>query len=180
MVNLKSIIMVITIILLLSACAIKQTDTTTDKSAKHIVNAPLYAVMLPGMLLTAAGGAVGYGVSKSIDALADVEVYFSEAYLGKHKEKELDNNISLAKFYTDSDFAIYKDKENVNYVLFKSSNDFIKDVDFTHKRWSIARLEGRPYLHVKKFRLPDDLKREYIFSKFEKDKLVILYFLEII
>ena len=54
--------------------------------------------------------------------------------------------------------------------MFKPSNDFIKDVDFTHKRWSIARLESRPYLHVKKFRLPDDLERGYIFSKFEKDK----------
>ncbi len=168
--DLKSTTIFIIVSLVLHACAIKQTDTTSIKGVKHIANAPLYAIMIPGMLFSVAGGTIGYGVSKSLDTLTGIELYLGEEYLGKQTEDRLDHNASLAKFYTDDSFALYKDKNSTNYALFKSNNDFIKDVNLVHKRWSIAKLEGRPYLHVKQFRLPNDLEKEYIISKFEKDR----------
>lgn len=162
--------MAIIILLTFTGCSIKQDDDLTTKTAKHIVNSPAYVIIGAGALATAAGGLVGYSVSKGVDKLAGVELYLGETHLGKSEESILDNNASLAKFYADDNYALYKDSENENYMLQKSTGDVIKGVKFGHKRWSIASFDNRPTLPIKTIHLQSDLDKEYLYSKFKTDK----------
>lgn len=55
----KTIMVVVIAGVLMSGCAIKDTDSTFNKTLKHTANAPLYAsiVIVHGTLLTVAGTA---------------------------------------------------------------------------------------------------------------------------
>ncbi len=151
-----------------TGCSVKQDDTTAAKTMKHVANAPLYAVVGVGLAWEAVGAGIGYTVSKSIDKLAGVELYLGETYLGKQTEEALDNNTSLAKFYNDNYFALYKNKDNSTYYFDKTSKDFIKDVKFGYKRNASSNKVRFP---ISKVKLEETgLDKEYIYSKMRKDK----------
>lgn len=159
------------ILVFISGCSVKNDDSTLTKGVKHTLNAPLYVIVGVGAVGHMAGGALGYGVSKTIDTIGGAEVYLGETYLGKNTEQALDNNTSLAKFYTDFNYAFYKDKDNTNYMLNKANGDFIKNVKFLHKRWSVARLEKRPTIPLRKVILKKGTTKDDIrWEKIGKDK----------
>lgn len=154
--------------IVLVGCSVKQDDTTATKAAKHLVNAPMYAILAVGAAGTYAAGSVGYGISKGIDKLAGVELYLGETYLGKHEEINLDNNSSLAKFYNGDYFSLYKDKEGDTYLLDKPTKDLIKDVKFGFKR---KKSSNGVYFPIYKVNLEETgIDKEYIYSKMKKDK----------
>ncbi len=156
------------LVFIITGCSVKQTDDTATKTAKHLVNSPAYVILGIGAVGTLAAGSVGYGISKGIDKLAGVELYLGETYLGKHEEINLDNNASFAKFYTDNNFALYKDIDNSIYMLDKPTKDLIKDVKFGFKRKTSSI---GVYFPIHKVKLEETgLDEEYIYSKFKKDK----------
>jgi len=164
----KKISLLCIVSIVFTGCSVKQDDSTATKTAKHIVHASMYAVLVVGAAGTLAAGSVGYGVSKGIDKLAGVELYLGETYLGKHEEINLDNNASLAKFYSDDYFSLYKDKNNDTYMLDKPTKDLIKDVKFGFKRKTSSI---GVYFPIHKVKLEETgLDEEYIYSKFKKDK----------
>lgn len=154
--------------IVLVGCSVKQDDTTATKAAKHLVNAPMYAVLAVGAAGTYAAGSVGYGISKGIDKLAGVELYLGETYLGKQTEEDLDNNTSLAKFYNNMNMSLYKDKDNSTYMFDKPTKDFIKDVKFGYKRNASSNKVRFP---ISKVKLEETgLDEDYLYSKMRKDK----------
>ena len=167
----KNLIVAIVTLVFITGCAVKQTDTTSEKTAKHLVNAPFYVVFGAAKLATVAGGAVGYGVSKMGDAVTGRELYMGEEYLGDTNETTLDNNASYAKYYSDPDFAMYKNEKNENLLLLKESGELIKSSKaLIKKRWAAAAIEGKRHLHVFDVRLPDDMDEKYILGKLKKDR----------
>lgn len=157
-----------TVVFMLSGCSVKQNDNTATKTVKHIANSPLYVIMGIGIAGTIAGGAVGYGISNSIDALNGYEIYADEIYLGKQTELALDTNASLTKIYTNDDFAMFKDDKNINYLLDKSNQDFIKNVLIGGKRYKLGSGVRLPFRKVLLEKL--DLDKKEIFEKFSKDE----------
>ena len=172
---LNSVFIALSVSVLLSGCAVKSTDTLGTKTAKHLVNSPLYAVAAVGAVAVGAVGVattgVMYGTSKLVDKVAGMELYSGETYIGKREEKSLDNNISLAKFYMDNHFSLYKDKDNEKYLYIQKSKDLIQYSNPTFgQRWHVANLENRPYIHIMKYNLPKDTKKEAFLKKINKDK----------
>lgn len=157
--------------LIFSGCAVKQTDDDATKVAKHVVNAPIYAVMAVGAAGTAAGGAVGYGISKTIDTASGVELYGGEKFLYTIAEDKLDENNEIAKFYNDKNFSLYKDKNGQSYLYIKAKEILLQTDDIAHsKRWSVAQFDKRPFLIFKGIQLPDSITTEQILSTTIKDK----------
>lgn len=171
----KTIVSLLVLLMTITGCSVKDNDETGVKVAKHVVNSPMYAIGAVGAAGVAVtgviGGGIAYGVSKTGDALIGSEMYWGETYIGKKTEQTLDKDVSFAKFYTDSNFALYKNSENESFMLLKDTNDFIKSSDdkFT-KRTAVAKLEGKPRLHISKYMLPAGIGEDLIYEKIKKDK----------
>ena len=159
------------IALIFSGCAVKQTDDDTTKVVKHVVNAPLYAAVAVGMAGEAAGGAVGYGVSKTTDALVGEELYLGETFIGTFEQKELDSNEAYAKFFQNSDFAFYKDAQANTYLYIMRNQKLIKTDDISYfKRWATANMERKPTLWFTGIILPDGVDQEVALATVKKDR----------
>ncbi|MDQ7060659.1 MAG: hypothetical protein Q9M43_05805 [Sulfurimonas sp.] len=171
----KTLLSALSLLITITGCSIKDTDETEVKVAKHVANAPIYAVGAIGAAGTAVvgflGGGIAYGLSKTGDAISGSEMYWGETYRGKQTEEALDNNVSFAKFYTDNNFALYKNSENESFMLLKETDDFIQSSNPRfEKRTAIARYEKRPHLNIKKYRLPDGIGEDLIYEKIKKDR----------
>lgn len=157
--------------LLISGCSVKQEDDGLTKVAKHTANAPLYAVLAVGMAGTMLGGGMGYAVSKTSDALAGREWYQGETFVGIVEREALDANSTLAPFYEDVHFVVFKDAKEQNYLYFKDSSELIHTKEILNrKRWAIAGLEGRPVLPYVGVRLPESITKEMVEEKAGKDR----------
>ena len=102
------------------------------------------------------------------DTRTIIELYADEIYLGKQSELALDTNTSLTKIYTDDNFAMFKDDKNINYLLDKSNQDFVKNVLIGSKRYKLSNDVRLPFRKVQLEKL--DLDKEEIFEKFTNDK----------
>lgn len=159
------------IALMLSGCAVKQDDDGATKVAKHVVNAPVYAVMAVGMAGTTAGGAIGYGVSKATDAVRGEELYYGETLIGEFEQDQLDANKTYAKFYQYEDYALYKDAQNNTYLYLVKKRTLIKTDDVSYfKRWSMAAIERRPKIIFTGIIIPEGVEKEEVIKMFKKDK----------
>lgn len=159
------------VILIFSGCSVKQTDDDATKVAKHVVNAPLYAVMAVGMAGEVAGGAIGYGVSKATDALVGEELYYGETLIGTFEQEQLDSKETYAKFYQYDDYALYKDAQNNTYLYLVNKKTLIKTNDVSYfKRWSMATIEGRPKIIFTGIIIPEGIEQEEIIKMLKKDK----------
>lgn len=158
-------------ILLLSGCAVKHTDNDATKVAKHVVNTPLYAVMAIGAAGTAAGGSIGYGVSKATDAIIGEELYSGETMIGMFEQESLDSNLSYAKFFQNTNFAFYKDAQKNTYLYIMKNKTLIKTDDISYfKRWAMATLEKRPTLYFTGIILPEGVNTEMALATMKKDR----------
>jgi len=159
------------VILIFSGCSVKQTDDDATKVAKHVVNAPLYAVMAVGMAGEVAGGAIGYSVSKATDAFVGEELYYGETLIGTFEQEQLDSNETYAKFYQYDDHALYKDAENNTYLYLVNKKTLIKTNDVSYfKRWSMATIEGRPKIIFSGIIVPEGVEEKELLKSFKKDK----------
>lgn len=165
------LIYITSLILFLSGCAVKQTDNDATKVAKHVVNSPLYAVMAVGAVGTAAGGSIGYGVSKATDAIVGEELYSGETMIGVFEQEILDSNVSYAKFFQNTNYALYKDEQNNTYLYIISKKTLIKSDDISYfKRWTMAALEKRPTLYFTGIRIPEGVDKEMALATVKKDR----------
>ena len=154
-----------------SGCAVKSSDNDATKVAKHVVNAPLYAVMAVGAAGTAVGGGIGYGVSKTTDAIRGEELYYGESLIGSMDMDALDHNASYAKFFQNNDYAFYKDAENNSYLYLIKRQQLIKSDDLSYfKRWSIAQVEKRATLIFTGIQLPEGVDEKTALSTMKKDR----------
>lgn len=165
------IFMVFSLLVSLTGCSVKQTDDGATKVAKHVMNAPLYAVMAVGAAGTAVGGAIGYGVSKTTDALMGEELYYGETLIGEVEQEQLDTNETYAKFYQYGDYALYKDAANTTYLYLVPKKLLIKSDDISYfKRWAMADIEKRPKISLSGIILPEGVEAEEVMKSLQKDR----------
>lgn len=167
----KIILFFLPMTLMFIGCSVKQDDDGATKVAKHVINSPVYAVMAVGMAGEAAGGAIGYGVSKATDAVRGEELYYGETLIGEFEQDQLDANETYAKFYQYEDYALYKDAQDNTYLYLVKKKALIKTDDVSYfKRWSMAAIERRPKIIFTGIIIPEGVEKEEVIKMLKKDK----------
>ncbi|QOG13042.1 hypothetical protein [Arcobacter sp. FWKO B] len=81
----KQIISSITIVVILSGCSVKQTDSITTKTIKHTVNSPAYVLVGTGYL---AETAIIFAVGGTLYSIKYTHKYFSDILSSSGNKEE--------------------------------------------------------------------------------------------
>lgn len=97
----------------LSGCAVKEADKPMEKVAKHAVNAPMYAVLAAGTLITYGVGLSLYGVKSGIDGVK-YAAFNVEDITKKAEGGDSEAQFILGNAYHDG-YKVEKDEKKAIY-----------------------------------------------------------------